>query len=280
MKKLIFSILSILLLFFTFTLPISADMGPKPSVTINFKGFDEPYYVTLLSSVESYGPNSVSEDDAYLDYEQSDLLIKFNQYEDDYYFYGVIDECSDDHEFKWGYWPPETFKILIYFPNSDTFIVSDICERYAFNSYYTVEIDNNKIIDVYKSYNYTNEILSFCFRLIFTIIMELIIAEIFNLKEKKQKQIILVTNLVTQVLLNLYISYVIYTNGYFLYVLYYLWLEILIFIVEGFVYKLTLKTNKINVWKYAFIANVSSFILGLLIASIYNSYANMFNMIF
>ncbi len=37
-----------------------ADIGPKPSVVIDFKGLEnEKYYVTLLSEVTSTGPHSV-----------------------------------------------------------------------------------------------------------------------------------------------------------------------------------------------------------------------------
>jgi hypothetical protein len=40
-----------------------------------------------------------------------------------------------------GYYPPEDFKILLYFPADDRFAVSEeACERYAFDSYYQVNL--------------------------------------------------------------------------------------------------------------------------------------------
>lgn len=271
MKKIVHNLIALFLFLFVFQCPIHADTGPKPSVTIHFKGIDDTYYVTLLSSVEEYGPNTTYTDEELEDFENKELLIKFNRYEDDYYFYGVVEECSKSNKFKWGYWPPETFKVLIYLPDSDTFIISDVCERYAFNSYYTIDIENNEIVDCYKSYNYLEEIISFLGRVVLTIFIELIIAEIFNLKDKKHRQIILYTNLVTQVLLNFFISYVTYMHGYNSYMLYYLWLEILIFISEGFIYKKLIKDvpNKFSPFKYSLFANITSFITGFIILKIF-----------
>lgn len=274
MKKIFFSILSILLFLFTLSTPISADSGPKPSLTIHFEGIDEPYYVTVLGNRMGYGPNIVRSDESYIGHENEELLIKFNQFEDDYYFWGVVEECTTTHEFNWGYYPPETFKVLVYFPNSDTFVVSDSFERYAFRSYYTFEFNNHEIIEGYKSYNYTFEIISFICRCIFTICIEIFIAYLFNFKTLKQLSLIIKVNILTQLLLNFYISYVIYMNGYFLSIFYYLWLEILVFIIEGFVYsnKLAKTTNEeIHPWKYALSANIVSFIGGSIIQTILNS---------
>ena len=116
-----------------------ADSGPKPSVVIDFQGLeDETYFVTLLSQAESTGPWSKRDD-----YDgPDDMWLKFNNYQDEdgFYFLGEYKDCSDSDEFKWVYYPPSTFKILIYFPEYERFVVSaDIYERYAFDSYYTAD---------------------------------------------------------------------------------------------------------------------------------------------
>ena len=282
MKKFFFSILSILLFLFTFSTPISADTGPKPYLEIKFKGIDEPYYVTVLGNVESYGPNSKENDEYYTGHKNEEILIKFNHFEDDYYFWGNVEECTTTHKFKWGYWPPKTFKVLVYFPNSDTFVVSDSFERYAFRSYYTFEFNNHEIIKAYESYNYTFEIVSFLIRCAITIFLELIIAEIFNLKDSKQRNIIIRTNLITQVLLNVFITYTTYLNGYLTFIFSYLWLEALVLIIEGIVYSKTLPktTNeKIHPWKYALFANVFSFIFGFFVQGILDSFNSFFTLL-
>ena len=55
MKKL-FILFTVLFLSLTCR-PVSADVGPKPSVNIVFENApDHPYYVTLLGTEEFFGP--------------------------------------------------------------------------------------------------------------------------------------------------------------------------------------------------------------------------------
>lgn len=53
--------------------------------------------------------------------------------------FAVFRDCTETSEFKWTYYPPQRFKILVYFPETDSFAVSGIYERYAFDSYYKVD---------------------------------------------------------------------------------------------------------------------------------------------
>lgn len=54
-SRLCIIIITIFLLLFP--MPVSADIGPKPSVVINFTGLeDETYYATLLSRDSFAGP--------------------------------------------------------------------------------------------------------------------------------------------------------------------------------------------------------------------------------
>ena len=47
-----------------------------------------------------------------------------------------------NNELAWTYYPPDPFKILLYFPEQQVFVVSEICERYAFHSYFSVNMTN------------------------------------------------------------------------------------------------------------------------------------------
>ena len=60
--------------FALFPVASGADMGPKPSVVIDFKGLeDEDYYVTLLSKTDSTGPYSaITKGPGYTMYESGD----------------------------------------------------------------------------------------------------------------------------------------------------------------------------------------------------------------
>ena len=173
--KKVFTILSCtLLLFLSTPLPIHADIGPKPSVTITIENADDRvYYATLLSKYESTGPESAyrGNNARYtIEDEQYTIWKAFVDYqdEDNFYFLQIFWECTEKDSFRWGYFPPETFKVLLYYPDTNEFIVSDICERYAFDTYYT--FNTNGIIT--KSYNHSKETLNLIVRIVLTILLK------------------------------------------------------------------------------------------------------------
>ena len=152
MKKRILKTVSItvgLLLLLSFT--AFADTGPKPSVVIELVGLgDEPCYGTLLSQNITNGPNRAWEEGeemhAYHE-DDPDIWRKFVDYKDTdgYYFLQQFWYCNETSGFKWGYYPPDPFKVLLYFPESDTFAVSPVYERYAFDSYYTIDVSDMQL---------------------------------------------------------------------------------------------------------------------------------------
>ena len=145
MKRKIFALLLCFVLVMAMPITAHADMGPKPSVRIEFTGIEgETYYGTLLSKSKSTGPASAWDGNpeyAYRHPEDADydIWLKFVEYEDTdgYYFLQWFWECSENNQLNWTYYPPTSFKILLYFPETDTFYVSPIYERYAFDSYFT-----------------------------------------------------------------------------------------------------------------------------------------------
>jgi hypothetical protein len=204
---------------------------------------------------------------------------KFVSYTDkDSFYFLQYFEKLDDSTFSWGYHPPETFKILVYFPDSDSFAVSGICERYAFDSYFRADMANNNadpggVIDVVRSYDYSGEALTLAVRTIITIALELAVALLFGYRAKKQLLIIGVTNIITQTILNILLNVINYSQGPWMCVFSYIWLELLVFAVEAVIYYLTLNkyfTKKtVKKWYavvYALAANFLSFFAGLGIA--------------
>ena len=265
------------------------EIGPKPSVVINFEGLEgETYYATLLSETSSTGPYSAvgrfqgdiryGEDDE--DYE---IWQKFVSYEDEdgYYFLQYFNDCTETSQFKWGYYPPQKFKVLVYFPEFDSFVVSKVYEKYAFDSYYKIDVSNIELqsfstfegITALKDYNYTWEIISLIARIIATIAIEILIALLFGYREKNQLRIILITNIVTQTILNILLNTVNYFLGGLIFLLSYILMEVLVFAIEASVYSALLakySTNKLTKKRhavfYALIANVVSFYTGYYIA--------------
>lgn len=307
MKKLLSLLLICAAFFLAFPTKICADMGPKPSVIVKFTGLEnEIYYATLLSENESTGPWSKDYDYENV-YENNTVWAKMNNYEDSdgFYFLGCFDECSETHCFNWDYYPPDTFKILLYFPERDLFLVTeDTYEHYAFASYYTVnagdaleaslsiiskenitadteraeavsaraEAEIDAMLEAERSYDYTWEIISLFCRIILTIILELAIALFFGYRGKNALLTICVTNIVTQTLLNICLNIINYKNGSFAFIFHYIWLEIVIFAIEAFVYTKRMKQKTSASGKsmhpclYALTANVLSFFAGVVIA--------------
>jgi hypothetical protein len=270
-------------------LPVAAhaDSGPKPSVVIEFEGLAQAdCYVTLLSKRESTGPYSAYDGNSgNARYEEGDedyrIWEKFVSYrdKDGYYFLQYFSKLDDTATFKWGYYPPEDFKILLYFPGEDRFIVSDgAYERYAFDSYYKVDAsglnpaatESGLALHAVRNYHSTGEAVSFLARVLITIAIELLIALPFGFRSRRQLWIIALTNIVTQTVLNVLLNLINYSYGPLLLLLNYFWLELLVITAEAVVYSFKLgqysrkpKPSRGAPVFYAFVANIVSFAAGL-----------------
>ena len=297
MKK-FYKFLTLILGFcFIFTIlnkPISvqADMGPKPAVDITLKNLDQECYITLLSKHENNGPyraytdgeNPLEGKEYYSSEIPDDIYLKFINYHDNdnYYFLQVISKLTPgNNNFRWGYYPPEPFKILIYFEETDTFITSGIMERYAFKSYYEIDMNKNLVdgsLDIFelnglsRNYNYIGEILSLLVRIVLTIAIELLIALLFMIKSKKLFVKVAIVNVVTQVILNIILNINYFNNGALSYMLLYIPLELLVIIIEAIAFTIIfrkqeeLKYPTLIAISYAVIANLLSYGLGMILA--------------
>ncbi|NLO96974.1 MAG: hypothetical protein GX091_02670, partial [Peptococcaceae bacterium] len=220
---------------------------------------------------------------SYARYQEGDedyvIFLKFSEYRDvdGYYFLQYFQNCSQTHRFSWTYYPPQKFKILLYFPEKDRFVVSnEHFERYAFDSYFTANVfapdpsfQGEFEVKVVKSYNYTYEMLSLLTRIILTIVLELAIALMFGFWERKQLRLIALVNVVTQIALNLTLSIIDYQLGLMAFLIFFVLLEIAVLVAEAVIYTLYLQKiskKEIPSWKpalYALTANAVSFALGL-----------------
>lgn len=287
-----------------------ADMGPKPSVTVDFENLpDERCYGTLLSAYANYGPHAAYDGQSnwqndyfieHLSEEEVAIWRKLVDYKDSdgYYFLQVFSQCRNgkDNGIYWGYYPPSPFKILLYFPERDTFVSSGIYERYAFHSYYSVNISGDDIdvtattpqITAKRSYDYTWEIFALIFRIIATILAELGVAWLFKLRKKHQILTILIVNIITQIALNVSLYLINYINGGLLLFFIYIPCELAVFVIEAIAYAFILpryedpNTRRIYrseetkaiaptngyVVLYAFCANAISFVVGFVLSLI------------
>jgi len=290
-----FVFIILLILFFPVQEPASADMGPKPSVVINFEGLSgQTYYVTLLSKHKSTGPHSAPTAEWGYRLDESDvdfpIFLKFAEYEDSdgYYFLQFFQNCSTTHKFTWGYYPPSDFKILIYLPDSDSFVISSEAQTtYAFASSFRISISASQIssitqdedlnIDVFPDYDYIWAVISLIARIILTVAIELAMAIfLFGFRKKPQIVFITVVNVITQIALNLTLNLIAYYQGFnwFLIIPLFFLLEIGVIIVEAVLYTIYLpkfSDEPIPKWKiitYTIFANIVSLIAGFVLAAI------------
>ncbi len=285
-------ILCLLFMVSVFPMAVSADSGPKPSVHIFFDHMgDELCYGTLLSKNSSTGPASAwdgeeeharyGEEFSYktFDYETWKAFVEYED-SDGYYFLQEGWLVSETKEIAWTYYPPNSFKILLYFPETETFLVSGIYETYAFDTYYTVDMDGicdrepdaGVRLHAYRSYNYGVEIWSLLARILLTIAIEMAVAVLFGFRKKKQILLLIGANTATQILLNVLLNIINYNSGEFAFLFYYFLFEWIVIVLEAVVYCIwmqKLSEKRKPVWfyvLYSVLANIVSFGAGVLLA--------------
>lgn len=303
----------------------SADTGPKPSVRVTFENMgDELCYGTLLSKTPSTGPARAwdgTEGGKF--YEGADEAVwrAFTEFkdEDGFYFLQWFWRTDENKALNWTYYPPQTFKILLYYPDratksgaadnssgastrdsettaaSGAFCVSDVLKRYAFHSYYFVDMRNVQSetigtiakISVTQGYDYSAEILGFFVRFIITLGAETLLALAFGLRTKRAFLTVLAANGVTQIALNLLLNVRLHFNNVYGVFPLYFFAELFVFVAEAALYcfilgkrknggvsgsadenggKAAIVYSKKRLILYAFTANLISFCIGLPLA--------------
>ena len=263
-----------------------ADFGPKPSVVVEFENAgDREYYVTLVAKEDKLG-SPYSQVTAEDQPETDDIaiwnrLVAFED-PDGMVFAGNVQKLTGDGAYIWGYYPPSEFRVLIYFPDTDSFVESsEILEQYAFDSYYQMDFNdlpenwNDAVaaIPVTRKYNLLWQITAFLLRLAVTVAVECLLAVLFGFKGKRQMLLVLAVNCATQLAMNLLILDE--SVGLFIfYVLQYALIEVGVILAEGLVYCLALpklatpeQNRNIHPIAFAFFGNVASFSLGFLLSN-------------
>ncbi len=198
MKRKLSLLLCLLLAMVAFPSAARADLGPKPSLEITFSGLEgETYYVGLLGydSGENWSFAMRPLRDALIDGDAVDdeaIMQKFAAYQDADGLVALnsVENCSGSHHYRAGRFPPASFKVLIYFPESDHFVVSDrLYSTYAFYTFYSVdasqiglnaESSGTMDLGMRNAYRYGETIADFLFRLVLTLAIELAIACCFG----------------------------------------------------------------------------------------------------
>lgn len=282
MKKRIFAaLLTLLLLAPLLSVTAYADCGPKPSTTITVHtGGGERAVVTLLGEKENYGPYAKvepgEEPNEYqeLNAVEAEAWDVFRDYADPdgYCFLGEL----WDSNVTWGYWPPETFKIAVYYPDYGVLWVSeDSYDRYAFHSDYRLTLPalgagaQSGEVDMVlkKESDIPAELFGLLWRIFLTIVIELSVAGVFGFDSKRQKQVLLRVNLITQVGLNVLLWIWYYWSGPLVAMLRLAAAEIVVLIAESIAYLRWLREDegKLRTVGYTLCANLASVLIGFLL---------------
>ena len=273
MKKVLAIISVSVFIFFAAGVPAFADCGPKESLTISVTGTEDgrEYFLTLRSD---FDPGYYDEYIEKISLEWR-ALYEISRTTDGYSLYTspvdkVYYKMTGGGSRTWGYDPPNRFKILLYFPDDGSYILSEMLERYAFDSYFTVDVSDGEM-SIAKNggaRGFYIEVGGLLVRMAITVLLELGVARLFGYSGSKEYRLIIIMNLCTQVFLNILIAVGDIGLGGLGAAAAYILAELIILVVEASVYAVALprfterKTGVGRAVGYAFAANTASFFIG------------------
>ncbi|MGN1298677.1 MAG: hypothetical protein ACI4UE_01675 [Candidatus Scatovivens sp.] len=256
----------------------NADMGIKPSITINLKNMKTQNYLIDILVFDETGKYyskplnyNGNEGEQYSEDYNSLRTITVEQLKilHDINFDGWISEgtrwnpyllfadCSGNskHEHYFSYYgTPETYKVVIVLDNGEI-RVTDVIHRTDFQSEITIDVNNMKISE---RGNILTSLKAILIPLILTIIIEIIIALLMKFKNIK---VIFIANVITNILLQILLINIPLT-----YISNFVILEILVFIAEYLIYTKFLKDiDKSKILSYTLLANLITAILTFVI---------------
>ncbi len=245
--------------------PIKFFNGYHQTTKIEFEGINETCYGTLLANVTVVGALSTQIDN---DTRAPENVTKaFKEYKDvDNYFYLNYLQDVSGGLLHWSYYPPEKFKVLLYFPDSDRFVVSDtINTRYALTSTYKATI-NNGYINLSRNYNYMKMIIITLFRVLIGIILALLMTLLVGRPLRNDYKYPFLTNIIFHIILNILISIYSFKNGFTIveYITF-IWIPyVLFFIYQGYKYKNEAGSIRVPFF-CSFLSNLFVYIIFLLL---------------
>lgn len=273
MKKRIMIFVMICVCFIVFPLVVFADMGAKPSIDVKIKNLNTTDYVIDLFVYDESGEKYNSE----ANYNGSGLsdeqIAKLHSLNFDGWIsestrwgaYLLFADCSGNskYEHRFSYFgTPTKYKIVIINNDTGEIKVSNEIVRKDFNSHVVIDYMSMTIVDsndanIISNNNVLGTIVVCIIALISTVVIELVVAYVFKIKNYK---IIVLTNVLTNLGLQ---ALLLLINNY---LLVFVFGEIIVFISELIVYLLSFKNaSKIKIALYTLIANMITLICTFLL---------------
>ena len=257
---------------------VSADTGPKPSITIKTNGtVGEKYYLDLLIECDNGYPNLKDAEIAELD---AEMFKTLSEYTDDGWYPAIAHGTpaplfgtvvpEDDGTSRFSYFgTPNRFKVIIV-TESGTVKVSDVVEKTVYQQVFSLDFADMTVKtsqSAAKSY-----LIQFASTFFPTLIIEFLLLFAFGLSPKQYWWAIIAVNLVTQ----LFLTSVLACNPVILYggfIFFFVMLELVVMLIEAAAYLVIMKKERL--WKrivYAVTANVASAVVGGILLTIAGSY--------
>lgn len=270
MKKILLFVLTLTVVLLS-ALPMSADMGPKPSITIYVENApDETYYLDLLieqeepnnrmsqEEIDSYDPEMLA---ALRDYNENGLRAALSYGSAVPIFGKITGEQVDGktvHTFSY-FGIPDTVKVIAVTQSGDIY-VSDSYEKTEYQAEYTLDFQTFSLVSTGNPF--VRLISQFASTFIPTLIIEFLILLLFGFSVKKNIISFVSANFATQIFLTfIYAIYYPSAGVFFINFAILPIVELLIIAVESVVYCLTFKDkSKIKRVVYAVVANLCSWI--------------------
>ncbi len=278
-NKLICRLLCLMLLIPGLALTVRADTGPKPSTYIKVHGGGgERVILTLLSEKAEFGPyaavetgEGVPED---LTADRAAAWSAFADYadEDGFRFVGEIWEFNVD----WHYYPPEVFKVAVYYPDNNVLLVSaEAYTRYAFRSNFRLNLprlsedaqSGTMEMVLLRDTDWMEDAAELLLRVVLTLAVELAMALLWRYCASGQLRCILRVNLLTQLLLNVLLWLRYYFDGPLEALLWLFAAEAVVLLAESILYlwRLPQRGSWLRTLGYTLTANLASVWLGFVL---------------
>ncbi len=272
---------------------VSADMGPKPTSTIEIVGMNQPYHMDLLIPMNGrfavLSQAKIASQTANYYYDSSNYPTVLNGFEDDdkYISYTLYTDMprtisqSDDNpnEFVAGYFaPPEIFKIVLV-TNDNAIIISRLIEKTFFDAEFTFDVSDGSVSQIQAEHTYQgvgtatenipimNMITEFVLTVFFTLAIEIGILWLFKYREKSSYKLVIIVNVITQSLLyGIIVAVSFFSDPFFTPIIILLFGELIVFIAEIEIYGAWLRERSRGIAViYAITANLTSFIFGFIV---------------
>lgn len=264
-------LLSSMTCFCLFSSVVCADVGPKPSVTIQVKNApSSDYYIALISNQSHYLNREYKPNDQLSDRENEIIAFLYSYDVDGYTLYPgpgesrkYYSKSNENERYYFGYMLPSSFKLLLITYEGDVQVSNEISKKFL-NAYCEYDWSTNTLEESIFEMTVVAQFFGKTFLCVLaTLVIEGIVLALFGLFSKDNLVYFVRINLITQLLLmifNMSVYLIDDVNYYYLF----LCMEILITVIEAVYYRKRLK-NKVNQTAsqpknivYAIVANLSS----------------------